>query len=88
MLAQASSHEISFPANAQHELIIVTKDYYHTRIVREGLKSNAELKNSIYTQKKLYVEVSLISQGETLLVERYILVFTKNDFSLTIIENK
>jgi hypothetical protein len=80
---QASSHEVGFPANTQHELIIATKDYHNAKIIREGYRKYAELKNTTYMQQKLYVETSLISGGEILLTSHYILVSTDKEFSLT-----
>ena len=83
---KASTHEVNFPANTQHELIIATKDYRNTRIIREGYRKAAELKNTPYTQEKLYVEATLISGGQILLTSHYILVSKDKEFSLTPVE--
>jgi hypothetical protein len=85
---QASSHEVNFPPNAKHELIIATRDYSQAQIVREAGRYYSATKNIAFTQGKLYVEVSLISTGETLITGHYILVSTPDEFSLTQVEEQ
>jgi hypothetical protein len=85
---KASSPEVNFPANTQHELIVAINDsYQNQRVVREAQREYAEVKNTKFTHEKLYIEVSLISQGETLLTGHYVLLSNKNEFSLTQVES-
>jgi hypothetical protein len=83
---QASSHEVNFPANAQHALIVAIKGYHGTQIVREAYRRTADVQNAEFKHEKLYVEVSLTSKGESLITGHYILTSTDKEFSLTQVE--
>lgn len=84
---QASAHEINFPPNAKHELIIAIRDYSQSHVVRVASRYSAGVKNTTFDHKKLYVEVSLISKGETLITGHYILNNKDGDFSLKQVES-